>query len=275
MDAKFQPAVEAIMSGDIDQIKALLVAQPSLATDRSSRSHPTLLQCLVLDAKNQPNQLEMAGVLIDAGAEIDGPLIAAASIGNTAAAEALLSAGAAINGDGEWSPLEEALYWGNQETVAMLVRRGATVHNLRIAAGLGRIDVIETFFAGDGSLKAEAGFMSWPFRRKEVKGGPQDLIDNALLYACISNRIDAVEYLLKRGARINAIPPGFDYAGTALHYAALFGHRELVDLLIERGAHLDIKDSKVNALAAGWAAHGGHQELSDYLTRLGTERSTT
>src|SRR5215471_11629419 len=275
MDAKFQPAVEAIMAGDIGQLKALLAAQSSLATDRSSRSHPTLLQCLVLDAKNQPNQLEMAGVLIEAGAEIDDPLIAAASIGNTAAAEALLSAGAAIDGDGEWSPLEEALYWGNQETVAMLVRRAATVHNLRIAAGLGRIDVVESFFAPDGSLKPEAGIMSSPFRRMHFEGGPQNLIDNALLYACISNRIDAVEYLLKRGARINAIPPGFDYAGTALHYAALFGHRELVDLLIERGAHLDIKDSKVNALAAGWAAHGGHQELSDYLTRLGTERSTT
>jgi ankyrin repeat protein len=275
MDAKFQPVVEAIMAGDIDQLKALLAAQPSLATDRSSRSHPTLLQCLVLDAKNQPNQIEMARVLIDAGAEIDEPLIAAASIGNTSAGEALLDAGAAINGDGEWSPLEEALYWGNQDTVAMLVRRGATVHNLRIAAGLGRIDVIETFFAEDGSLKPEAGIMSSPFRRMHFEGGAQDLIDNALVYACISNRIDAVEYLLKRGARINAIPPGFDYAGTALHYAALFGHKDLVDLLIERGARLDIKDTKVSALAAGWAAHGGHQELSDYLTRLGTERATT
>ena len=150
----------------------------------------------------------------------------------------------------------------------MLVRRGAAVHNLRIAAGLGRIDVIETFFAGDGSLKPEAGIMSSPFRRMHFEGGPQDLIDNALLYACISNRIDAVEYLLKRGARIDAIPPGFDYAGTALHYAALFGHKDLVDLLIQRGARLDIKDSKVNALAAGWAAHGGHQELSQYLADL-------
>jgi len=268
MDAKFQPAVEAIMAGDIDQLKALLAAGPSLATDRSSRSHPTLLQCLVLDAKDQANQIEMVRVLIEAGAEIDDPLIAAASIGNTAAAEALLNAGAAINGDGEWSPLEEALYWGNQETVAMLVRRGAAVHNLRIAAGLGRIDVIETFFAGDGSLKPEAGIMSSPFRRMHFEGGPQDLIDNALLYACISNRIDAAEYLLKGGARINAIPPGFDYAGTALHYAALFGHKDLVDLLIQRGARLDIKDSKVNALAAGWAAHGGHQELSQYLADL-------
>src|SRR5215471_6119573 len=140
MDAKFQPSVEAIMAGDIDQLKSLLAAEPSLATDRSSRSHPTLLQCLVLDAKGQPNQIDMARVLINAGAEINSPLIAAASIGNTSAAEELLDAGAAINGDGEWSPLEEALYWGNQDTVAMLVRRGATIHNLRVASGLGRID---------------------------------------------------------------------------------------------------------------------------------------
>ena len=149
----------------------------------------------------------------------------------------------------------------------MLLRRGATIHNLRIAAGLGRVDVLESFFADDGSLKPEAGIMSWPFRRKQVEGGPEDLIDNALLYACISNRIEAAECLLKRGARINAIPPGFDYAGTALHYAALFGHRVLVDFLVEKGASLDIKDTKVNQPPAGWAAHGGHHDLSDYLTR--------
>jgi len=269
MDAKFQPAVQAIITGDLPGLKSIIAAQPSLATDRSSKSHPTLLQCLVLAAINLPNQIEMAGVLIDAGADIDGPLIAAGSIGNTKAAEALLDAGAAINGDGIWSPLEEALYWGNQDTVEMLVSRGASVHNLRIAAGLGRVDVIETFFTGDGSLKPEAGIMSSPFRHLPNEASPDDLIDNALLYACISNRIDAVKSLLKRGARINAIPPGFDYAGTALHYAALFGHRELVDLLIANGASLDIRDTKVNALAANWAAHGGHQDLSDYLAGRG------
>jgi len=274
MDPKFQPAVDAINAGDLDRLESLIAAQPTLATDRSSKSHPTLLQCLVLDARNQPNQLEMARVLIDAGADIDGPLVAAASIGNTKAAEALLDAGAAINGDGVWSPLEEALYWGNQETVQMLVNRGATVHNLRIAAGLGRVDVIESFFTEDGTLRPEAGKISSPFRWKRTEGGPQDIIDNALLYACISNRIEAVKYLLNRGAQINAIPPGFDYAGTALHYAALFGHRGLVDLLIEKGARLDIRDTKVNALAAGWAAHGGHQDLSDYLTRLASSANS-
>jgi len=268
MHAKFQPAVDAINSGDLERLKSIIAAQPTLATDRSSKGHPTLLQCLVLDAMKQPNQLEMARVLIEAGADIDAPLIAAACVGNTRAAEALLDAGASINGDGVWSPLEEALYWGFQETVQMLLHRGATVHNLRIAAGLGRVDVIESFFTQDGTLRSEAGKISSPFPWKRKEASPEDIIDNALLYACISNRIDAVKCLLERGARINAIPPGFDYAGTALHYAAMFGHRELVDLLIDRGARLDIRDTKVNALAAGWAAHGGHQDLSDYLTCL-------
>src|SRR5215471_2771418 len=181
MDPKFQPAVDAINAGDLDRLESLIAAQPTLATDRSSKSHPTLLQCLVLDARNQPNQLEMATVLIDAGADIDGPLVAAASIGNTKAAEALLDAGAAINGDGVWSPLEEALYWGFQETVAILVKLGAAAHNLRIAAGLGRVDVIEGFFTSDGTLKPEAGMISSPFSSKRGRGAPQDVIDNALI----------------------------------------------------------------------------------------------
>jgi len=48
----------------------------------------------------------------------------------------LLDRGAAINGTGNWSPLEEALYWGNQGVIDLLLDRGASVHNLRIASGL-------------------------------------------------------------------------------------------------------------------------------------------
>ena len=51
----------------------------------------------------------------------------------------------------------------------------------------------------------------------------------------MSGRIDAAECLLKHGARLNAIPPGFDYAGTGLHYAAFNGHRPLVEYLLAHG----------------------------------------
>jgi ankyrin repeat protein len=73
---------------------------------------------------------------------------------------------------------------------------------------------------------------------------------------------------LQKGADIDAIPPGFDYAGTGLHYAALRGHRSMVEFLVERGANTNIKDTKVNSAPASWAAYGGHEELSNYLEQI-------
>jgi len=283
MDARFHPAIAAIKSGDLDGLRSLLVKDPGLATARSSTSHPTLLQCLALDALLVPNQIEMARLLIDAGAEINGPMVAAASINNVAIAALLLDCGAAINGSGSWSPLEEALYWNNREAIELLLARGASVHNLRLAAGLGRIDLIESFFESDGSLKPSAGRIDWPFgeiEKSNLTGAiraeleakvaqwpndPQDIIDNAFVYACMHDQIDAARLLLQKGARIDAIPPGFDYSGTGLHYAALNGQQSMVGFLVEQGANVNIKDTKVHSTPAGWAEHGGHPEIKDYL----------
>jgi ankyrin repeat protein len=273
MDAKFHPAMRAIGAGDLDALKAIIREDPSLATARSSRSHPTLLQCLVLDGKDLPNKIEMGQVLINKGAEISGALNACASIDNVESAEALLDAGADINGANGWSPLEEALYWGNQRTIDMLLIRGASVHNLRIASGLGRLDLIEGFFNPDGSLRPEAGKIDWPFGELSWLVQPSethpdlDIVNNAFIYACAHNRIDAAKVLLEKGAELDAIPPGFDYAGTALHNAALHGRREMIEFLLERGADPTIKDVKVHNTPAGWAQYAGHKELSEYLER--------
>src|SRR5215831_51722 len=109
MDQKFLPAVHAIKSGNIDDLRALLNQDPTIATARSLKSHPTLLQCLTLDALDVPNKVEMAKILVDAGAEINGPLLACASINNVEVAGFLLDVGAVIDGTGNWSPLEESL----------------------------------------------------------------------------------------------------------------------------------------------------------------------
>lgn len=286
MDPKFQPAIAAIKSGDLEELKSLLIEDPTLATTRSSKSHPTLLQCLTLDARDVPNKVAMAKVLIDAGAEINGPLSACASGDNVEVAAALLDAGASINGAGAWSPLEEALYWGSDAARDLLLERGASVHNLRIAAGLGRVDLIERFFDSDGSLKPEAGEIHWPFEDplssnlpKQVKQQLQatiegwshrsrDIINNAFVYACMHNRVDAANLLLQKGADINAIPPGFHYAGTGLHNAAAKGHRAMVEFLIEQDADSNAKDHERGSPPAGWAAYGGHEELSAYLEQI-------
>jgi ankyrin repeat protein len=286
MDSKFHPAIKAVNADDLENFKALLAADPSLATTRSTRSHPTLLQCVALDGKGKPNNVEMARVLVAAGAEVNEPLVAACSIDNHAVAELLLDRGAAIDGTGGWSPMEEALYWNSQNVIALLLERGAKVQNLRIAAGLGRTDLIEGFFNADGSLKPEAGKINWPFgdletiaRSNRGRAGKrslsdrvnawsqdrQGIIDNAFVYACMHGHIDAAKLLLAKGAQINTIPGGFDYAGTGLHYAALNGHRAMVEFLLAQGADRNVKDTKVGSTPAGWADHGGHPELRDLL----------
>jgi hypothetical protein len=71
-----------------------------LATGQSTTSHPTLLQCLVLDRKDSPRSVEMGRILIDDGAELNGPLGACASCDNVEVAALLLDRGAAVNGVG-------------------------------------------------------------------------------------------------------------------------------------------------------------------------------
>ena len=258
----------AIRGDDLEKFKELVAADPSLATSRSTRSHPTLLQCLVLDGKDKSNAVEMAKVLIDAGADLNEPLVAAGSIDNRPVAELLLDRGAAIDGTGGWTALEEALYWNSRNVIELFLERGAKIQNIRTAAGLGRTDLIEGYFNSDGSLKPEAGRIDWPFGRDRVNAWSQDrqgIINNAFVYACMHGHIDAAKLLLEKGAEINVIPGGFDYAGTGLHYAALNGHRSMVQYLLDHGADRNIRDTKVGSTPAGWAEHGGHTELLDLL----------
>lgn len=286
MNAKFHPAMKAVKTDNLEQFKAALAADPSLATARSTRSHPTLLACVVLDGKDKPHNVEMAQILIDAGAELNEPFGATASMDNRACAELLLDHGAAIDGTGGWSPIEEALYWNSQNVLALLVERGAKVQNLRTAAGLGRTDLIESYFNPDGTLKPEAGQINWPWgdveaieRSNHAQSGKQSLIDrvnswsqdqqgivnNAFVFACMHGRSESARLLLEKGAEINVIPGGFDFAATGLHYAALNGHRAMIEFLLAHGADRNIKDTKVGSTAAGWAEHGGHNNLLDLL----------
>lgn len=288
MDSKFHPAIAAIRSGNLETFKTLIAQDPTLATVRSSCSHPTLLQCVALDGKDKPNNVEMARVLIEAGAELDEAFVGCASMNNRAVAEVLLESGAAIDGTGGWLPIEEALYWNSRDVLELLLERGAAVQNLRIAAGLGRLDLIEGYFNADGSLKPEAGRINWPWGNLDtiarsnfdpagrqqladvVNGWSQDrqgIINNAFVYACIHGHIEAARLLLEKGAEINVVPGGFDYAGTGLHYAALNGHRAMVEFLLAQGADPEVKDTKVGSNAAGWAEHGGHLEIRDLLRR--------
>jgi ankyrin repeat protein len=269
MDPRFQPAEAALASGDLAGLSALFGEDPDLATARSSRSHPTLLQCLVLNMPPVDNLEDIIDFLADRGAELTGPLVAACGMDNVRAIAKLLDRGACINGDGRWSPLEEALYFGQTASVSLLLERGAPVANLRTAAALGDMAKVAAFFDETGGLTPAAGEVASPFAKlpiaEEHRRDPRQIVNNALVHAAAWGRGEVVEYLLARGAEVNLIPAGFDYAGTALHYAALHGHRAMVDQLLRHGADPAICDTKIGKRPEDWAEHDGHRELAEYL----------
>src|SRR5690242_17947468 len=100
MDAKFHPAIAAIKADDLQRLHDLVRADPTLATSRSSRSHPTLLQGLVVDATNSANKCEMARPVVAAAAELNGPLSARTSWDNVVVAEVLRAQRAPLNAAG-------------------------------------------------------------------------------------------------------------------------------------------------------------------------------
>jgi hypothetical protein len=276
MDARFHEAQAALGTGDVGRLASLLAADPDLATARSQCSHPTLLQCLVLSMPPADTLELLIDLLASYGAELTDPLIAASGIDNVRAVARLLDLGARIDGNGRWSPLEEALYWGNASALALLLQRGALVTNLRTAAALGDRETIARCFDSSGALTAEAGVVASPFTRtpipEDLCRDPQQILGNALVYAAAWGQGDAVDDLLDRGAPINLIPAGFDFAGTPLHYAALRGRRDMVDRLLRRGADATVRDTKIGSLPEQWAAHDGHPELAEYLRHLRERR---
>jgi len=271
MEARFLPAARALRTGDVAGLRRLLDEDPELASSRSSQSHPTLLQCLVLEGGELPahTQRELARLLIEAGSTIDEQLVACGSNGNVVLAGYLLDRGAPLDGRPEllrgWTVLEESIYWGFRELSAMLLERGASVRNLRTAAGLANVREMRRFFDEQDRLRLpEAGRINWPFGKfppEQESNAPQDLLDNALVYAAMSQSLKAVRFLLDRGASLASFPLGFHYRGTCLHWAAVRGDAVMCELLVAMGADPNARDQTRELTPAQWARHGDHDEV--------------
>lgn len=275
MEPRFWPCLQAIKDGDTATLETLIVREPSLAAAPSSFSHPCLLQALILDGVelDPQTQRDMAQLLLDYGSPIDAPFISTGSLNNVVLAKFLAGRGAIINGQSHimkgWCALEESLYWQNTETAHILVEHGATLHNLRIASGIGNLPAVRGFFAEDGSLKVSAGTTNYPWGEQnpdQVTSDTQEVINNALVYAASSGQIEVVELLLSHGADVNSIPLGFHFRGSALHNAAIHGRTEMCKQLVSAGASKDLEDlSKDRHKPAGWARHANHAKLAEYL----------
>jgi hypothetical protein len=155
----------------------------------------------------------------------------------------LLKAGASpfaqAYGDGG-TPLAVALFWGHHVLAEYLAKPVVAPSSLRVAAGLGRLDLMEAFFDRNG-LRPEAGWHREfhrphsgfpPWRPRDDAG---EILGEALTYAARSGRIETMALLAERGADLDAEP----YNGTALHWAVARRQPEAVAWLIDHGADID------------------------------------
>jgi ankyrin repeat protein len=98
-------------------------------------------------------------------------------------------------------------------------------------------------------------------------------LDNApyqatpLALAVLGGHLDAIDWLLDRGADINRkCGYGGPTGATPLHFAAAWGGQlEAAKLLVVRDADLRICDDTYNALASGWANHFQHKDIEAFL----------
>ena len=104
------------------------------------------------------NQIETVRWLLDRGASPNGtidwsPLHAAAEMGYTDICEVLIEAGADLTslefGAAGGTPLVLALFYGHANTAEFLARHAIVPRNLRIAAGIGRVDLLQELYGTD------------------------------------------------------------------------------------------------------------------------------
>ena len=296
----FMLAYRAVEANDRNRLVELLDANPELVDLRGTNGN---------DLFGMAGDLAIVRLLLDRGADVNRgndygwTKLHQAGYGNdTELARLLLDAGArtdlSARGDGG-TPLIAALFWGHREAAELL---GLEPRNLRVAAGLGRVDLIDelagTAAAGAhrGFYRPHGGFPAWT-----PSDDPQEILDEALVWAAKADRIEALDRLVELGARLEADP----YRGTPLawaaangrvaaihrlvelgadpngrgsfggpthgegvppiHLAAQAGEKEAVDLLLELGADPTVRDAIHDGTAAGWAAHGCRPDLAERL----------
>lgn len=309
--APFLEAFAAIEQRDVAALGRQLRQHPDLVRARGTNGNSLLNLAAGCQA------LACAHLLLERGAPPDlandrgwTPLHQAGYSDQSELAALLLARGAnprrSAHGEGG-TPLVQALFWGHRATADLLARHGVHPPNLRAAAGLGRLDMLPALFTPGGRLRARAGaqrafyrphtgFPEWRPSRD-----PQEILDEAFVYACRNGRLEAMAFLLERGADIDADPyrgtglawaaakgdaatirwllahgadpnrrgtfggPGHGQGVTALHLAAQDGHREAIAALRQGGADPGLRDALFDSTPAGWAAHSGHAELAGLL----------
>jgi ankyrin repeat protein len=200
-------------------------------------------------------------------------LWAAARKGYAARVYLLVEHGADVNTPGlrdGLTPWEAAIQLGNTEIAEYLVARGARKSELdpeeafAVAVVAGRREDARALLAAHPALLDQLG-----------RDGRCELLHRAVE----ANRPEGVRLMADLGFEMTCTTKhknvGMYRAVTPLHNAAGVGNLEMVKLLVELGADPNARDVSYSATPLGWAAHGEHQEVVDYLRPLTAEEATS
>jgi ankyrin repeat protein len=247
----FEHAVDAIIAGDTATLEKLLRQHPALIRAHSTRRHQaTLLHYISANGiegyrqKTPQNIVQIAELLLHAGAAVNA--VADVYGGSTtitlvatslhperagvqpALLQLLLDHGATIDppNSAPGSTVNSCLANGRIRAAEFLATHGSPL-DLEGAAGLGRLDVVKTFFDDSGAPPSNATITE---TKKE----------RAFLWSCEYGRNNVVDFLLQRGVDIQT---QVNTGQTALHWAVIGGHEDTITLLISRGAHLGAKNT--------------------------------
>jgi ankyrin repeat protein len=266
--AAFEAAADAIVSGDLIYLQELLRQYTDLPLQRSLREHhATLLHYTAANGiegyrqKTPQNIVAIAQLLLESGAEVDAEAdvygggcttlgLAATSIHPEVAGvmepllELLLTHGARPEqptmeqpdtfGNGQ-GPILGCLSNGRVRSAVFFANRQARL-NLETAAGVGRLDVVKTYFDANGALLPSAS----PAQRRK-----------GFIWACMYGWEEVALYLLDHGADLL---DRADSGATPLHWAAGGASVGVVKALIARGAPLE----EVNQWGGTVLGHAGH-----------------
>ena len=264
--ARFERAADAVALGSADVLDRALREQPDLVHARSVRTHhSTLLHYIGANGveswrqRTPANAVRMAEMLLAAGADVEatadmynggcttlGLLATSCHPRNaglqTALLDVLLAHGARVDaqvGGNNTSIVNSCLANGRPEAAEYLSRRGAPI-DLEGAAGIGRLDLVQAFFDGNGRLTPLA-------TDAQLKDG--------FTWACEYGHTDIVEYLLEHGVVAGELLPR-PHKQTGLHWAAHGGHVATVKALLKHHPPLDVRDASFNSTPLEWALHG-------------------
>jgi ankyrin repeat protein len=264
--AAFEQAVESIISGDQPKLETFLKTNPALARARSTRQHQaTLLHYIAANGvegyrqKTPPNAVEIAELLLDAGADVNATAQVYGSHATTLALAAtsihpeqaglqrklmglLLARGASVN---DPTLVSSCLANGHLPAAEFLMHAGAPL-TLESAAGLGELEKVKSYFDKKGNLSRKATIQQ--FHR-------------ALLWSSEYGRNQVIEFLLDHRAPLDARS---NDGQTPLHWAVIGGQLDTIQLLLSRGASLKEKNSYGGTALgqAHWSAEHGPKHIN-------------